>query len=352
MRTTNHRTIWRKMLGLMGAAALVASALACGGDEATESTATTSNPETVVTDGTTADPVEEETLTDLEYLSTGTESFAIDVHRPDGDGPFPVIVAFHGATAEGKDSSYARRMAEALAESGLVVFTPTWNHDFTLPTAADGWMESMDRASCALAYAEAHAPDYGGDLDSLATFGWSAGAHPAAWLALGHGAPGEGCVADTDPSTPDGAVLIDSEYFLHSDYFQPLFDNDPDGSSAIVAGFVDPTTWSTADEATIRLIAAEVQGASVRSIADATDPTSWLAQRDGDGSLTADLESLGALEDGQIDYIDEAELLQLRLEGAGIDATFTTASGDHSDTVGAVNDAILIPAALEATGSD
>ena len=88
----------------------------------------------------------------------------------------------------------------------------------------------------------------------------------------------------------------------------------------------------------------------MRSIDDPSDPASWLTQRDVDGSLTADLEGLDALEDGGIDYIDEARLLQLRLERSGIDATFTTVPGDHTDAVGPTNDATLIPAALEATG--
>lgn len=231
-----------------------------------------------------------------------------------------------------------------------MVFAPTWNSDFTTPTG-EGWLESMDRASCALAYAEEHAPDHGGDRSALATFGWSTGAHPAAWLALGHGTPGEGCVADSDPTVSDGAVLIDSEYFLHTDYFQRMFQNDAATAGGSVAGFIDPTGWSTADEATFRLVAAEIQGMSVRAIGDPTDPTSWLAQRDGDGSLTADLESLGALDDGQVDYIDEARLLQLRLERSGLDATFTTVPGDHTDAVGPTSDATLIPAALEATGA-
>jgi acetyl esterase/lipase len=291
-----------------------------------------------------------ETIADLEYLSTETESFALDVYQPDGEGPFPVLVLFHGSTPQGKDSHHTRRMAEALAASGLVVFAPTWNVSLTTLTG-DGWQESMDRASCALAYAEEHAPDHGADPSALATIGWSAGAQPAAWLALGHGTPGDGCAVDTDPTVPNGAVLIDSEYFLHTDYFQRLFDNDAGAASAIVAGFIDPTTWSTADDATFRLVAAETQGMSVRSIGDPTDPTSWLAERDADGSLITELEGLGALEDGQVDYIDQAMLLQLRLERAGVDATFNTVPGDHTDAVCPTNDATLIVATHEATGA-
>ncbi len=298
-------------------------------------------------DGQASAPMGVETVTDVEYLSTGTESFALDVYQPEGDGPYPVIVLFHGASGSGKNSPYTRRMAEALSASGLVVFAPTWNA-FPQPTS-EGWFEAMDRGSCALAYAEEHAPNHGGDLSAVATFGWSAGAQPAAWLALGHGTPTEGCVAGTDPTVPDGAVLIDSEYFLHTTYFQPLFDSELDTARSMVAGFIDPTSWSVADEANFQLAAAEVQ--DERWIDDPSDPASWLTQRDADGSLTADLEGLDALEDGGIDYIDEARLLQLRLEAAGIDATYTTLSGDHSDAVGPTNDAILIPAALEATGA-
>ena len=92
-------------------------------------------------DGQASASMEVDTVTDLEYLSTETESFALDVYQPEGDGPYPVIVLFHGATAEGKDSHHTRRMAEALAASGLVVFAPTWNAEFTTLTG-DGWLET------------------------------------------------------------------------------------------------------------------------------------------------------------------------------------------------------------------
>lgn len=129
-----------------------------------------------------------------------------------------------------------------------------------------------------------------------------------------------------------------------------MFDSEPDPARRIVAGFVDSANWSTAGGATFRLAAAGTQALLVRPIDDPSDPASWLAERDVDGTLVADLQGLGALDDGTVDHRDEAMLLQFRLDRAGIDADLTTLTGDHSTVVGRADDQAMIEAALEATG--
>lgn len=77
-----------------------------------------------------------------------------------------------------------------------------------------------------------------------------------------------------------------------------------------VAGLVDPTPWPSDLEAEFPL------------------DSGWLAQRDPDGSIRADLDQLNQLEDGTISNSDAARLLELRLATAGIVAYLRAAATD------------------------
>ncbi len=49
-----------------------------------------------------------------------------NVYQPTGDGPWPVVVSFHGVSADVKDDPATVAVAEQAAAAGMVVFTPTW----------------------------------------------------------------------------------------------------------------------------------------------------------------------------------------------------------------------------------
>jgi hypothetical protein len=55
-----------------------------------------------------------------------------------------------------------------------------------------------------------------------------------------------------------------------------------------------------------------------------------LSSRDPDGSIRADLDELGMLDDGIISNRDAARLLELRLTNAGLDVTLDEYPGDHT----------------------
>ena len=103
----------------------------------------------------------------------------VRVYRPVGDGPFPVVMMFHGGgwvigdlvTADGQSRDVCRR-AEAVVVSVDYRLAP--EHRF--PAAADDCF-------AATLWAAQHAQDHGGDASRLALAGDSAGGNLAAVVA-------------------------------------------------------------------------------------------------------------------------------------------------------------------------
>jgi dienelactone hydrolase len=100
------------------------------------------------------------------------------VFSPDAEGPWPVVVAFHGIGGTAQDMA---EMATRLAREGSVVFAPTYGTDITSQEGVD--QAGID-AECGYRFARSIAAEYGGDLEQPVTFvGWSLGASVA--LAIG-----------------------------------------------------------------------------------------------------------------------------------------------------------------------
>jgi acetyl esterase/lipase len=106
---------------------------------------------------------------------------ALDVHRPvaaPGGAGAPVVVFLHGGTWQhGRREDY-RFVGAALAAHGVLVFVPDYRK-----APAHPFPEFMADAAEAVAWARAHAREFGGDPDRLFLAGHSAGAHMAALLA-------------------------------------------------------------------------------------------------------------------------------------------------------------------------
>jgi acetyl esterase/lipase len=112
---------------------------------------------------------------DLEYANVGGESLTLDLHLPEGDGPFPVIVWLHtGAWVSGDTSGgpavrqASRGYAVASVEYRLA---PKW----TFPA-------QIHDAKAAVRWLRANAARYKLDPERIGVFGASAGGHLAALL--------------------------------------------------------------------------------------------------------------------------------------------------------------------------
>jgi dienelactone hydrolase len=113
-----------------------------------------------------------------EVVSNGTTENML-VFAPEAEGPWPVIVAFHGIGGTARDMA---ELATRLAGDGAVVFAPTYGTDIT---TMDGVRQMAIDGECGYRFARSIASEYGGDLSRPVTFvGWSLGASAALGLGL------------------------------------------------------------------------------------------------------------------------------------------------------------------------
>jgi acetyl esterase/lipase len=283
-------------------------------------------------------------MENLTYLTVEGKAFEADMYVPEGEGPWPVVVMFHGNSPSGKDDSMTTVVAEAAAAAGMYVFVPNWLTGITqlAPETFDFFYAA---ANCAVAYAQ---PDPNVSLP-VVVYGFSAGVGPASQAAFDPASePIPGCVAANPPALITGAVLGDGEYFAHSSIFNGAFAADLEAMQARIATTVDPNLWPSDMETRFFLWVAD-EGTLSRTFDDPWDETGWLAQRDPNGSIRDDLDRLGQLDDGAISFIDEGQLMALRLEEAGIEVTLHNYPGGHStldkvpELVGYLTDAAAIP---------
>ena len=331
----------RHTTGMLVAVAMLAASCS---SEATGTTTTPVEPATTTIASTVTTTTVEPTTTttsvadsgvtvtkDIVYLEMDGAEYLVDVYVPTGDGPWPVVVALHGGGVY-KSNSDLTVVAKAAAEAGMLVFVPNWVAQWPALSDMDAEFVRLQRPAlpCALAFAQQEAAGYGGDSDRTVVYGFSGGGQSGAGLVLGPYADlTPGCLAQTAPMAPVGAVFGDAEYFFHVDWWDGAFEADLEEMQTIVAEIVDPALWKTDLPARFRFWAA-ADGSYPRSFDDPWDEGGWFAQRDPDGTIREDLDELAELDDGVITYIDEGLLLATRLQQAGIDTTFDVLPGGHS----------------------
>ena len=116
----------------------------------------------------------------LHYAAGGAGS--VDVYRPKPTVPgpgLPLVVFFHGGGWDDGDKNQYRFVGAALAETGLVAVLPNYR---LYPHARRA--DFMADAARSLAWARAHAAEWGADPTKVFVMGHSAGAHIALLLAL------------------------------------------------------------------------------------------------------------------------------------------------------------------------
>ena len=107
---------------------------------------------------------------------------SVDVYRPKTTVPgpgLPMVVFFHGGGWDDGDKDQYRFVGAALAETGLVAVLPNY-HLYPHARRADFMVD----AARSLAWARAHAAEWGADPTRVFVMGHSAGAHIALLLAL------------------------------------------------------------------------------------------------------------------------------------------------------------------------
>jgi acetyl esterase/lipase len=121
---------------------------------------------------------------DVTWLKADGAEVKADVSWPEGPGPFPVVVWFHGGGWRFFSKSANEGLARYLTNRGFVVM----NMDYRMAPAVK-MKTIIEDAQGAVVWAKDHANEYHGDPARLAVGGHSAGAHLAAMAAMACGDP-------------------------------------------------------------------------------------------------------------------------------------------------------------------
>ena len=149
-------------------------------------------------------------MTDAKWIvieSEGNRKFVTAIFRPEGSGPFPLVVALHGAS--GLQDRYLEVAAE-LARHGFLVVAGCWQAaKSAIPICAqatpqDEWVaDPAKNSGKELIAAARDLPE--GRADRIALYGMSRGGHAALWAAA-TGAPVRAVVVDAAAHSPAMAV--------------------------------------------------------------------------------------------------------------------------------------------------
>jgi acetyl esterase len=120
-----------------------------------------------------------ELIEDVEYVRRGDVGLCLDILKPRGDGPHPVLIYLHGGAFAICSKRTHRALAAAYAAQGYVVcnvdyrLAPTYPYPASLDDACAAWLWVVD-----------HVADHGGDTRRIALAGESAGANLALAVTL------------------------------------------------------------------------------------------------------------------------------------------------------------------------
>jgi alpha-L-fucosidase 2 len=108
---------------------------------------------------------------DVEYARPDGKPILVDLHVPDGPGPFAAAILIHGGGFdEGGKSTNVRPLFDPLSEAGFVWFSI----DYRLAPAVH-FPEAMEDVNSAIRWVKAHAAAYRVDVSRIAIIGESAG---------------------------------------------------------------------------------------------------------------------------------------------------------------------------------
>jgi acetyl esterase/lipase len=118
-------------------------------------------------------------ITDVEYLRHGGAPLLARLYRPQGSGPFPLVVELHGGAWCRSDRLADTVIHEPLARSGVLVVALDWRQPPVAPYPA-----SFQDIHYGIRWAKARAAELGSRPDLVGSMGNSSGGHQAMLLAM------------------------------------------------------------------------------------------------------------------------------------------------------------------------
>src|SRR5262249_14302378 len=116
---------------------------------------------------------------DVEYIRHGDTPLLARLYRPQGTGPFPIMVELHGGAWYRSDRLADKLIHEALAKNGVIVAAL----DFRQPPVAS-YPAALQDIHYALRWLKARAHDLGSRPDMVGSMGNSSGGHQAMLLGM------------------------------------------------------------------------------------------------------------------------------------------------------------------------
>lgn len=135
------------------------------------------------------------TVDDVVIAEYPAQNLTVDIHRPKGNGPFPVLVYLHGGGWIMGTPKTHRKVGFRFAEAGYLTFNVHYRLAPESPFPA-----GYDDCIHALRWVREHAKEYGGDASRIAVGGDSAGGNLTAAVAAS--------VGKTDPGLIKCILLI------------------------------------------------------------------------------------------------------------------------------------------------
>ena len=118
-------------------------------------------------------------IEDVEYLRHGDSPLLARLFKPQGDGPFPVMVELHGGAWVRGTRENGHVANEALARNGIIVAAL----DFRVPPAAS-YPASFADINYGIRWCKNQAEGWNGISDKIGAMGTSSGAHQAMLLGM------------------------------------------------------------------------------------------------------------------------------------------------------------------------
>ena len=118
-------------------------------------------------------------IEDVEYQRQGGRALLARLYRPVGTGPYPAVVQVHGGAWVNKDRTDNDFIAQALAESGILVASL----DFRMPPEAP-YPGSLADINLGIRWLKARARLYGSRPDWVGSMGTSSGGHQVLLAAM------------------------------------------------------------------------------------------------------------------------------------------------------------------------
>jgi acetyl esterase/lipase len=324
------------------------AALVLAGCSAAASLTSTPSPAPVTpatSAGPSASPPGEVVTADVAYETSNPvmKTGMLDVFAPAKAGSWPVAVMFHGSPYTNSKSGWSTQ-ARMLANLGFVVFVPDWGHASGTPISGaptyDQLQAILTETSCAVAFAQTHAADYGGDAATTIIFGHSGGASIAAMVAFARPAPTTGCLGGPTLKPIHALVTWDGDWMA----IDPVWDAAITADPRLLDGYTPMTFLAAHSDLRVAMLASEDPLPYRRDLSDTATATTFFSLRDPSGSLRAQLDASGALSDGYFDLRELQELFFSVLKAQGNPVSLQILPGSTHDRISPAGLQVLLAA--------